>query len=391
MNCPWCDSPVTIYGSQWECGWCGDFGWLTNIPTQNRTSTQVKITLKLSFAYHIDLTEKWSGMKKALCQLAPENNSLSQLLGKVLLHSISEGIRHAALPDEKKGEELRAFMSNTPDLMLGESAETIMRGVRQGVLFREEAALSAKDCGAFWMKLISTRPAEEYYNDIDPIGLYELLSELSDVYAYFGESKNAEISVALKYQNALQEAYYTHRRDCVLLRPDIERAKRLLSEGKIPDNEDVCREILLVQYPEDVPHETAEIFNELSWEYILDDVFAQSTAKGVKMWRSLLDVAATSLKDDPDTAKKLLLDWDWLNTPKQDQVLPLLLALKDERFVSQIFGSAIIGRLQLDVLRACHEYGQEELGQHCLEVALQNPYLEKHWEKHLKRVFTASV
>lgn len=391
MRCPWCGSQVMIHGSQWECGWCGDFGLLTNIPTQNRTSNPAQITLKLSLAYHIDLAEKWSGMKKALGQLAPENNSLSPLLGKVLLHNISLGIRHAALSDEKKGEELRAFLGNTPDLMLGESAEKIMRGARQGVLFREEAALSAKDCGAFWMRLISTRPVEEYYNDIDPAGLYELLSELSAVYAYFGENKNAEISVALKYQNALQEAYNTHRRDCVLLHPDIERAKRLLSEGKIPDNEDVCREILLIQYPEEVPHETAEIFNELSWECILDDVFARNTAKGMKMWRSLLDVAATSLKYDPDTAKKLLPDWDWLNSPKQDQVLPLLLALKDARFVSQIFGSAFIGRLQLDVLRACHEHGQEELGQHCLEVALQNPYLDENWEKRLRQIFIASV
>lgn len=69
-------------------------------------------------------------------------------------------------------------------------------------------------------------------------------------------------------------------------------------------------------------------------------------------------------------------------------MLLLLTALNDERFVSQLFESASIGRLQLDVLNACRDYGQEILGQHCLELALKNPSLEESWEKRLKRVFT---
>ena len=38
---------------------------------------------------------------------------------------------------------------------------------------------------------------------------------------------------------------------------------------------------------------------------------------------------------------------------------------------------------------ACRSCGQEELGQHCLELALKNPCLEENWEKRLRRVFTA--
>ena len=390
MNCPWCGSPVMIRGSSWECGWCGDFGSLQRTPAKKSQNT-AQITLTLSFVYHVDLPETWNDLKKALGQLAPNNTSLSQLLGKVLLHHISSGIQHAgALPDEKKAEELRTFLTTTTDLNLVESAEEIMSDAKRGVLFREEAALSEMDCGTFWTELLSTRSVEDYYNHVDPDGLFELFSELSSAYAYFGGKKDEEMGEAQDYQNALKEAYNTHWQNKVLLHPDAERAKHLLTQGKFPDYEDICREILLVEYPEEVPHENAEDFDELSWEYILDDVFASNTAKGIQMWRRLLDIAEPSLKTDAETAEKLLPDWDWLDSPSHDQVLLLLNALNDERFVSQLFESASIGRLQYDVLNACRDCGEEKLGQHCLELAVKNPYLEENWEKRLGRVFAAT-
>ena len=358
-----------------------------------RTPVQqpAQITLTLSFVYHVDLPETWNDLKKALGQLAPKNTVLSQLLGKALLHNISTGIQNAgALPDEKKAAELRTFLTTTTDLNLGENAEEIMRDAKRGVLFREEAALSETDCGTFWTELLSTRPVEDYYNRVDPDGLFKLFSELSSAYAYFGGKKDEEMGEAQDYRNTLEEAYNTHWQNKVLLHPDIKQAKRLLAQGKFPDYEDICREILLVEYPEEVPHETAEDFDELSWESILDDVFASNTAKGIQMWRRLLDIAEPSLKTDAETAEKLLPDWDWLDSPSHNQALLLLTALDDERFASQLFESASIGRLQYDVLNACRDCGQEKQGQHCLELALKNPYLEESWEKRFRRVFTTT-
>ena len=388
MRCPWCGNPATTHGDRWECYYCGDSGTLRR-PSANHSA---QVTLTFSFVYHVDLTETWSDLKKALGQLAPKNTLLSQLLGKVLLHNISTGIQNAgALPDEKKAAELRTFLTTTTDLNLGENAEEIMCDAKRGVLFREEAALSETDCGTFWTELLSTRPVEDYYNRVDPDGLFDLLSELSSAYAYFGGKKNEEMGEAQDYQNALEEAYNTHWQNKVLLHPDVERAKRLLAQGKFPDYEDICREVLLVEYPEEVSHESAEDFNELSWDYILDDVFASNTAKGIQMWRRLLDIAEPALKTDAKTAEKLLPDWDWLDSSSHNQVLLLLTALDDERFASQLFESASIGRLQYDVLNACRDCGQEKLGQHCLELALKNPYLEENWEKRFRRVFTTTL
>ena len=375
-----------IRGSSWECGWCGDSGSLKRTPLQ-----QPEITLTLSFVYHVDLPETWNDLKKALGQLAPKNTLLSQLLGKVLLYHISAGIQNArALPDEKKAEELRTFLHNTLDLNLGESADEIMRDVKRGVLFREEAALSETDCGTFWTELLSTRPAEDYYNLVDPDGLFELLSELSSVYAYFGGKKDEEMGEAQDYQNALEEAYHTHWQNKVLLHPDVERAKRLLAQGMFPDYEDICREILLVEYPEEVPHETAEDFDELSWERVLDDVFTRDSEKGMEMWRRLLDIAEPSLKTNAQTAEKLLPDWDWLDSPTDDQALPLLVALDDERFVSQLFESAYLDRLQFNVLEICRDCGEETLARHCMDLALKNPCLEEQWRKRYTQVLAAA-
>ncbi len=390
MNCPWCGSPVMIRGSSWECGWCGDFGSLQRTPAKKSQNT-AQITLTLSFVYHVDLPETWSDLKKALGQLAPKNTVLSQLLGKVLLYHISAGIQNArALPDEKKAEELRTFLHNTLDLNLGESAEEIMRDAKRGVLFREEAALSETNCGTFWTELLSTRPVEDYYNLVDPDGLFELLSELSSAYAYFGGKKDEEMGEAQDYQNALEEAYHTHWQNKVLLHPDVERAKRLLAQGMFPDYEDICREILLVEYPEEVPHETAEDFDELSWERVLDDVFADDPEKGMEMWRRLLDIAEPSLKTNAKTAEKLLLDWDWLESPTDDQALPLLVALDDERFVSQLFESAHLDRLQFNVLEICRDCGEETLARHCMDLALRNPWLEERWRKRYTQVLAAA-
>ena len=395
MDCPWCGSTVEICGDSWECGWCGDFGWCVDIeslqgtPTKKSANTE-EITLTLSLVYHVDLPETWNDLKKALDQLAPNNTHLSQLLGKVLLHNISTGIQHAgALPDEKKAEELRTFLHTTADLNLGESAEEIMRDAKRGVLFREEASLSETDCGTFWAELLSTCPAEDYYNQVDPDGLFELFSELSSAYAYFGGKKDEEMGEAQDHQNTLEEAYHTHWQNKVLLHPDVERAKRLLAEGTFPQGEDICREILLVEYPEEVPHETAGDVNDLSWKYILDDVFSVDTAKGIQMWRSLLNIAEPSLKTDAKTAEKLLPDWDWLDSPSHDQVLLLLTALDDERFVSQIFESASIGRLQFTIICVCRSSGQEKLCQHLLQLALENPNLEENRKKQFRRAFSA--
>ena len=64
-------------------------------------------------------------------------------------------------------------------------------------------------------------------------------------------------------------------------------------------------------------------------------------------------------------------------------------ALDDERFVSQIFESASIGRLQFTIIGVCRSSGQEKLCQHLLQLALENPNLEENRKKQFRRAFSA--
>ena len=373
-----------IRGSYWECGWCGDCGMLQRAPAKESEREAVQTPSAASNPSCAQLTELWIELRKALSQLAPKQKELSHLLGKVLLHYISAGIQHAAGSLEKeKAEELRLFLKKTPDLNLGMSADETLRAAGQNVLFCEEAELTETECGTFWEELLSARPVEDYYDNSDPDGLYDFLSALSRFYTYFCEEDGGE----QEYLWALQDAYYAQRQDRAVLHPDAARAERLLSEGKFPANEDLCREILLVEYPEEVPHKDAEELDDLSWKDILNDVFSRNIVKGIEMWRTLLDAAGPAMRTSPKTAEKLLPDWEWLGSPNQDQMLPLLVAMDDDQFMSQLFESAFIGRLQLDIVSACRDCELEKLGKQCVEAALENPYLQESWEKRLRRVF----
>ena len=110
----------------------------------------------------------------------------------------------------------------------------------------------------------------------------------------------------------------------------------------------------------------------------------------MEMWRRLLDIAEPSLKTDAETAEKLLPDWDWLESPTDDQALPLLVALDDERFVSQLFESAFLDRLQFNVLEICLDCGEKTLARHCMDLALKNPCLEEQWRKRYTQVLAAA-
>lgn len=165
---------------------------------------------------------------------------------------------------------------------------------------------------------------------------------------------------------------------------DPERAKRMLAAGDFPEDEDICREILVGAYPEEI-----EKFDESGdspcWN-ILYDIFEHDPEKAIEMWRYLLDIAGDLLKTDPETAEELLPDWDLFDPPDEYAIEPLFDALSDERFAEQIFSSAYVGSLHPDILRVCFDNGAEELGRRCLLIALANPYLGKKSAEIIKEI-----
>lgn len=144
MRCPWCGRPVTIHGSQWECYWCKDFGTVQKKPAPPPPQTP-QITFTVSVVCHFDLPGRFSELKTALYSLAPRQEALSALLGKVLLYTISlANRRKGGLFDEEKTEQLRTFLEEVPDAVPGENADALVRRAGQEVVFAEEGALSKK-------------------------------------------------------------------------------------------------------------------------------------------------------------------------------------------------------------------------------------------------------
>lgn len=351
-----------------------------------RRTAHVEVTLSCFIDYHIDLPETWEKMQAAVRALTPGRDAApALLLGKVLLHEISAAILYCGLPAKpEKMQELEQFLQETPDLHLDAPASFIVQTISSGILYPQEAELSEETCGAFWRALISSLTPEQFDGD-DPDGLSDLLYELSSVYDYFGDTGEEEDETVQERRFALTDAFYHHWQETLLLHPDAARAKQLLASGEFPDREDICRDILVTEFPEEAAGYTAETLSEHGWDDLLEDVFERDAAKGLRMWRTLLDIASPCLSSDPGTAQQLLRDWSVLDHPAPGTAETFLAALEDETFAKQVFQSADIGNLQRDLLTVCRNFDRVELGRRCLDLALSNAYLSDAWGRRLRQ------
>ena len=388
IRCPHCGSPVMIRGNRWECGWCGDSGRLKH----SSGSKKIGITLSFSAVYHVDLPKTWENMKSALKALAPGRDAaLLSLLGKVLLHEISAGIQHRGIPPEsEKLRELEQFLKGTHDLNLDAPASSVVQTIQTNILYPQQAELSEQSCGEFWRELIAPLTREHYYRD-EPEGLFDLLHELSSAYSYFGDTSGEELGTAQRRRFALNDAFYYHLLEKVLLHPDVARAKQLLAKGDFPDNEDICRDILVTEFPEEVSGYTLENLDDRSWDDILEDVFERDAPKGLRMWRTLLDIASPRLSSDSETAQQLLQDWSILDHPTSSTAEAFLTALEDDVFARQIFQSADVGDLQQALLTICRKSGRLDLEHRCLDIVLKNSYLDDAWERQWRKMLASDV
>ena len=160
-------------------------------------------------------------------------------------------------------------------------------------------------------------------------------------------SRRRSLSPKMMSQKVRTNPLQRNRQSC--------RAKRLLAAGDFPEDDDICREILVGAYPDEI-EELDESGESLCWN-ILYDIFECDPEKAIEMWRYLLDIAGDLLKTDTETAEELLPDWDLFDPPDEYVIEPLFDALSDERFAEQVFGSAYISSLQPDILRVCFDNG----------------------------------
>lgn len=385
VRCPWCGSPATVKGRRWECGWCGDCGSLpTPIEPEIEEPKPIKVSARL--VYSVDVDQCWSELKTALTAVAGKRAAqIFPILGQVLLHEITLGIRRGAGTASKtKLSELRDFLQSTSELNVGFTPKEVIKKCScKEVLYPAEGALSDRECGTFWTGLIDLLPRKCYFKG-EPEGLSDLFFELSSACAYFS---GGDMDDARKRRNELQEAFRLHWQKKAILQPDVERARALLVKGSFPKYEDPCRDILVSEYPEEVDGYSSFALDDLEWTDILNDVFDRNIRKAIAMWHRLLNAAAPCLSTSEKTAAMLLdelIDSRWRNAMEDERAEAFVTALEEDTFAKAVFQSAYVGQLQLELLRSCKKYGKTELGQRCVALLEDNPYPQKKWRVSLE-------
>ena len=158
FRCPWCGSPVTVRGHRWECGWCGDFGDLSSLPSARRAAADWK---------HKERAEQ-------INQALPRwNRGVFDSGGDEGLLRREEGARGASL----EADGLRDFQEGcAPPLgKAGSGAAGAARAFLQSIQFWTqrssghcpgwygglcpEFALSKEQLGTFWQALLPQIPA----------------------------------------------------------------------------------------------------------------------------------------------------------------------------------------------------------------------------------------
>ena len=54
IRCPWCGDPVRVDGDRWECGYCGDFGYISSLHASERAKLDRERNRSISFHFVFD-------------------------------------------------------------------------------------------------------------------------------------------------------------------------------------------------------------------------------------------------------------------------------------------------------------------------------------------------
>ena len=373
--CPNCGSQVTIWGNRWKCGWCGRGGLLN---PENAT-----VTVSISWVHQVDLVKTWTELKNALNGMCPKSgDSMFGDLGKVMLHEIARGIGQAKRgPElEKRLHALAQFLQDFPELR---EIASLSKLQADETLFQDVAGLSEEFCGTFWERLISALPVRAYYDNEGPAtdSLSNLFLILGQLYEYFSGTEDDNGGQKRKWE--LQDAFTVHWGHYIQTHPDGARAKRLLSRGELPRRENIYLTILIADYAQQIADCGIEHPEEAySWKYVVEAVLERDAALGITMWRTLLDTAQPCLQVNENIASNLLpnlIQRKWLYDGDQAHLVPFLRALEEEWFARQVFQSACVDMLQVDLLRACNRLESMALGTHLLDLLKSSPFPREKW------------
>ena len=299
MRCPYCGSPVTVRGDFWECGYCGDSGFLPS-----RGGGQTEYTVSFHLVFDIDLSDTWKTMKCSVSAAAGRSaESLYSSMAMAFLYEITRALSLSdrVLPTEKR-RKLECFLRQTPEMRSVSAASEIMNAAdRRRILFREEGQLEDQACGGFWQKLTDSLPKEE-----DP--------ELSDLFRGFGNVHQYFLSEECQNQAVdrmieLRDLFENHRSRGRYFSGNTEKAVERLKKDDTSSFDEDCRDILFSLMPELFKEYTVQDMADFGLAPNLYELEQRDPSLAVRAWKTLyrylqsLGAAGTRVNKRMDYAK----------------------------------------------------------------------------------------
>lgn len=172
IRCPHCGSPAMVRGRQWECGWCGDSGWLSDPKEVEDLS---------------DLERGAFDILEGMRALLGGDEAAKAPTWKLTAY----GISHVLLPPERQtGDNLRrvrTFFQRYPVC----SGDEVWGAAHGGVAaFDAMFQLSRDSIGTFWNRVLSGQGSL-------PDGLDQVMNGLCQVETFFSDEDPEELKERL--------------------------------------------------------------------------------------------------------------------------------------------------------------------------------------------------
>ena len=398
MNCPTCGAPnVILHKDIWECGWCGDSGFIPAYILEQRKAARER---QNAWWKNAAVTTRNAALTfvEAVTRLLPTYPESKSFAWQVVLCRVSTGLIEGGLWNGTWDDEVddsvigrifypyRALANDLADFSGISSSDAMERAVcAKKPLFQAEGQLTDKACGKFWELMIGQLPP---YSKEAP--------SMQDGHLYMGRAFGGKNLTENAIEDALCSilplaAFFA---GCTGEKADARNNrflgyftthwKRLRGEKVDPmDYDDSAVTRIVAQFPElKNEYESADLFN-MSGEELLEEIYHTDPQRAIAMWRSLPQKQAPLQDDYLSEDFFYVVGFLWKDEDyNEDALTPLLDAVQqDDTLAEMVFRSRYVCTLHLYLIQTAIEQGRTALAEHLYALLQSNPLPREEWRE----------
>ena len=398
MNCPTCGAPnVMLHKDIWECGWCGDSGFIPGYILEQRKAARERQNAWWKNAAGTTRNAALTFVD-AVTRLLPTYPESKAFAWRVVLCQVSAGLIESGLWNGTWDDEVddsvigrvfwpyRALANDLADFSGISNSATIEKAVRsRQPLFQSEGQLTDKACGKFWELMIGQLPP---YSKEAP--------SMQDGHLYMGRAFGGKNLT----ENAIEDALCSilplasffagctgekaDARNNRFLGYFTEHWKRLRGEKVDPmDYDDSAVARIVAQFPDlKDEYDSADLFNMSGLE-LLEEIYHTDPQRAISMWRSLPQKQAPLQDDYLSEDFFYVIGFLWKDEDcDEDALTPLLDAVQqDDTLAEMVFRSRYVCALHLYLIQTAIEQGKTELAEHLYALLQSNPLPREEWRE----------